>query len=157
MSTLQQHAQHNPYAQYASPVMHHYVPPAATPGSASAGPAASPTVRHAQPTLSTAGTVAPNDTFTQPTPTSASQPQTPATQTQSTPLIAQGDWTKNLVHLAKTAELKCVSAFSVQPPPFLMKLRFCLQKACTYVTTTYCPYHICTGNARYKEQSPTRY
>lgn len=26
----------------------------------------------------------------------------------STPLLATGDWTKNLVHLAKTAELKCV-------------------------------------------------
>ena len=26
----------------------------------------------------------------------------------TTPLVAQGDWTKNLVHLAKTAELKYV-------------------------------------------------
>ena len=29
------------------------------------------------------------------------------------PILATGDWTKNLVHLAKTAELKCVSLFSL--------------------------------------------
>ncbi|KAA1469238.1 hypothetical protein DENSPDRAFT_834812 [Dentipellis sp. KUC8613] len=36
---------------------------------------------------------------------SASAPAAP-TQVQAQPLVAQGDWTKNLVHLAKTAELK---------------------------------------------------
>ncbi|GBE81673.1 hypothetical protein SCP_0400440 [Sparassis crispa] len=35
---------------------------------------------------------------------SAASPSTSATA--SAPLLAQGDWTKNLVHLAKTAELK---------------------------------------------------
>jgi hypothetical protein len=32
-----------------------------------------------------------------------------STNAQSTPLVATGDWTKDLVHLAKTAELKYVS------------------------------------------------
>ena len=41
------------------------------------------------------GTIAPHETTTQPAQTSA-------------PLVATGDWTKDLVHLAKTAELKCV-------------------------------------------------
>ncbi|KAH9950324.1 hypothetical protein B0H21DRAFT_567733 [Amylocystis lapponica] len=31
-----------------------------------------------------------------------------APSSSSAPLLASGDWTKNLVHLAKTAELKCV-------------------------------------------------
>ncbi|KAF7986600.1 hypothetical protein HWV62_26380 [Athelia sp. TMB] len=39
------------------------------------------------------GTIAPHETTTQPAQTSA-------------PLVATGDWTKDLVHLAKTAELK---------------------------------------------------
>ncbi|KAG6829876.1 hypothetical protein H0H92_003221 [Tricholoma furcatifolium] len=52
--------------------------------------------------------IAPQDTthHHQPTP----QPQQPQQQQpqagQSTPLVATGDWTKDLVHLAKTAELK---------------------------------------------------
>jgi hypothetical protein len=38
---------------------------------------------------------------------SASTPQAPAQAGKSTqPLVTQGDWTKNLVQLAKTAELK---------------------------------------------------
>lgn len=39
------------------------------------------------------------------------------------PLVAQGDWIKNLVHLAKTAELKYVSSFVVRG--FIRLLRFC--------------------------------
>ncbi|KAH8099609.1 hypothetical protein BXZ70DRAFT_1009010 [Cristinia sonorae] len=36
----------------------------------------------------------------------ASSSSSNGTQQQQTPLVAQGDWIKNLVHLAKTAELK---------------------------------------------------
>jgi len=52
---------------------------------------------------------------------STSTQQAPAqagkSSTQQQPLIAQGDWTKNLVQLAKTAELKyvqlpCVSMYT---------------------------------------------
>lgn len=42
------------------------------------------------------GTIAPHETTKQPA------------QANTTPLVATGDWTKDLVHLAKTAELKCV-------------------------------------------------
>ncbi|KAG6888147.1 hypothetical protein C0995_010316 [Termitomyces sp. Mi166 len=49
--------------------------------------------------------IAPQDTTHHPhTPQSQSQPQPQAST--STPLVATGDWTKDLVHLAKTAELK---------------------------------------------------
>ena len=64
--------------------------------------------------------VAPKDTQHQPQPQQQQQPQ-PQPQSQqpqqqaaaqgsgtSAPLVATGDWTKDLVHLAKTAELKCV-------------------------------------------------
>ena len=33
----------------------------------------------------------------------------------STPILATGDWTKNLVHLAKTAELKSVPFLTPYP------------------------------------------
>lgn len=39
------------------------------------------------------------------------QSGTSAQASTSTPLVAKGDWTKDLVHLAKTAELKCVPEF----------------------------------------------
>ncbi|KLO07325.1 hypothetical protein SCHPADRAFT_836893 [Schizopora paradoxa] len=65
------------------------------------------------------GTVAPADTYNQPQPTAAPTASTsqqtagpstvtagPSLSSSSAPLVAQGDWTKNLVHLAKTAELK---------------------------------------------------
>lgn len=42
------------------------------------------------------GAIAPLDTTTQPA------------QANASPLVATGDWTKDLVQLAKTAELKCV-------------------------------------------------
>lgn len=41
----------------------------------------------------------------------------PGTSSSSTPLVAQGDWIKNLVHLAKTAELKCVFVLVYSSPP----------------------------------------
>jgi hypothetical protein len=59
-----------------------------------AGPSAPPTtqVMNAGPSASTS--VAPLDTAAQPA------------QANASPLVATGDWTKDLVHLAKTAELK---------------------------------------------------
>ncbi|KAF7778443.1 hypothetical protein Agabi119p4_2788 [Agaricus bisporus var. burnettii] len=62
-------------------------------------------------------TVAPQDTTRQPPqPPAQQQPQQPtttanavagpSTSAPTTPLVATGDWTKDLVHLAKTAELK---------------------------------------------------
>lgn len=39
-------------------------------------------------------------------PTNNTNPAGPSTSAQATPLVATGDWTKDLVHLAKTAELK---------------------------------------------------
>jgi hypothetical protein len=73
-------------------------------------------------------TVAPQDTTRQPQatpqPPAQQQPQQqnavagPSTGAQSSPLVATGDWTKDLVHLAKTAELKYVSdsvIFAVAP------------------------------------------
>ena len=51
----------------------------------------------------------------QPPPPPQQQPQQQAAQGSSTsaPLVATGDWTKDLVHLAKTAELKCVFIINV--------------------------------------------
>ncbi|KAL5532842.1 hypothetical protein ACEPAF_4616 [Sanghuangporus sanghuang] len=105
--------QGNPYLQY-PPVMHHYVPPQSPAHPPVLPPQHQPQPQQQQqtPTMP-AATVAPSDTYTrdvQPHTTgSSSQGQTPAqaqNQNHSTPLVAQGDWTKNLVHLAKTAELK---------------------------------------------------
>ena len=69
--------------------------------------------------------VAPKDTQHQPQSQSQPQqqpqiqPQQPQQQaaqgssSTSAPLVATGDWTKDLVHLAKTAELKCVFIIDV--------------------------------------------
>ncbi|KAF5368785.1 hypothetical protein D9615_010394 [Tricholomella constricta] len=76
----------------------------------------SPPGTHLQPQVinGNAG-VAPQDTTHQPTPQPHhQQPSQPATGTSTpTPLIATGDWTKDLVHLAKTAELKYVPRFGL--------------------------------------------
>lgn len=47
------------------------------------------------------------------TPTTASGSTQPAPSSKT--LVATGDWTKNLVHLAKTAELKYASNMSIEP------------------------------------------
>ena len=79
-------------------------------------------VHYTPPTANPFTHVAPNDTQhqpqsqpqqlpqPQPQPTQPQPPQQQAAQGSSTsaPLVATGDWTKDLVHLAKTAELKCV-------------------------------------------------
>jgi len=66
--------------------------------------------------------VAPKDTQHQPQPQPQQQPQPQPQQPQqqpaqgsatTAPLVATGDWTKDLVHLAKTAELKCVFIIDV--------------------------------------------
>ena len=53
----------------------------------------------------------------QPPPQPQQQPQPQAAQGSGTsaPLVATGDWTKDLVHLAKTAELKCVFIIDISP------------------------------------------
>ncbi|KAH8117104.1 hypothetical protein DFH11DRAFT_1687865 [Phellopilus nigrolimitatus] len=77
--------QHNPYGAY---VMQHYAPQNTAPPQQPQQPQ--------PPTPANATTVAPSDTYTQQASGSG----------QQSPLVAQGDWTKNLVQLAKTAELK---------------------------------------------------
>jgi hypothetical protein len=71
-------------------------------------------VHYTPPTAHPFTHVAPKDTQHQPPqqPQPQLQPQQQAAQGtgSSAPLVATGDWTKDLVHLAKTAELKCVFA-----------------------------------------------
>ncbi|KAI5122216.1 hypothetical protein M0805_002705 [Coniferiporia weirii] len=88
--------QHNPYAQYA-PVMQHYMPQVPAPTlQQQQQQQQQPLTPTSAPTPAPTTTVAPNETYT----------LQAGGSNQSTPLVAQGDWTKNLVHLAKTAELK---------------------------------------------------
>lgn len=54
------------------------------------------------------------------TPTTASTSTQPAPS--SKPLVATGDWTKNLVHLAKTAELKYGPNTSIEPEGIVIDL-----------------------------------
>ncbi|EJD02160.1 uncharacterized protein FOMMEDRAFT_124435 [Fomitiporia mediterranea MF3/22] len=103
--------QHHPYIQYA-PVMQHYVPPQSPAHPQVTQQQQQPPPQQTPTPVPPATTVAPNDTYTQqhanasPTQTQTQLQAQAQNQNQSTPLIAQGDWTKNLVHLAKTAELK---------------------------------------------------
>jgi hypothetical protein len=53
---------------------------------------------------------------------------TPPTQANVSPLVATGDWTKDLVHLAKTAELKYV----FPPCPCFFFLLFFFPFGCCY-------------------------
>ncbi len=75
---------------------------------------------HQQPPLNITH-VAPKDTQTQSVQghqqsTTAVVVAAPSTSAQASgPVIAKGDWTKDLVHLAKTAELKWVISFFVFP------------------------------------------
>jgi len=61
--------------------------------------------------------VALNDTQTQPIHQQPAVPVQPVASTSAQPttpggaIIAKGDWTKDLVHLAKTAELKSVLSY----------------------------------------------
>ena len=79
-------------------------------------------VHYTPPTAHPFTHVAPNDTQHQPQSQTQQQPQPQLQQPQqqvaqgsstSAPLVATGDWTKDLVHLAKTAELKCVFIIDV--------------------------------------------
>lgn len=47
----------------------------------------------------------------------------PSSSNPSQPVLASGDWTKNLVHLAKTAELKYVPLSPIPPPLFVLPAR----------------------------------
>lgn len=56
------------------------------------------------------------------------------------PLVAQGDdWTRSLVHLAKTAELKCVLVFIFLKTALIPLL---LQKARPHASSTYGTYFV---------------
>ncbi|THH08318.1 hypothetical protein EW145_g2789 [Phellinidium pouzarii] len=93
--SLHQH-NHNPYA-YGASVMQHYMPAQGTAQQPVPAPHQPQPQSQQQPsTPGSAGTVAPGETYS----------QQAGGQNQQAPLVAQGDWTKNLVHLAKTAELK---------------------------------------------------
>ena len=77
-------------------------------------------VHYTPPTAHPFTHVAPKDTQHQPQSQAQQQPQQPQPQPQaaqgsgsSAPLVATGDWTKDLVHLAKTAELKYVFILDV--------------------------------------------
>jgi hypothetical protein len=70
-------------------------------------------VHYSPPTAHPFTHVAPKDTQHQPQPQPQQQTQAPQQQaaqgsSSSAPLVATGDWTKDLVQLAKTAELKYV-------------------------------------------------
>jgi hypothetical protein len=66
---------------------------------------------YAGPSTSHGGTgITPQDTAQQ-QPAGAQGQQLPGASGGALPLVATGDWTKDLVHLAKTAELKWGSLF----------------------------------------------
>lgn len=90
-------------------------------------------VHYTPPTALPFTHVAPKDTQHQPQSQAQPQPQPQQPQPQqlqqqqaaqgsgsSAPLVATGDWTKDLVHLAKTAELKCVFIIVVSPDPLIV-------------------------------------
>ena len=86
-------------------------------------------VHYTPPTAHPFTHVAPKDTQHQPQsqPQPQPQPQQPQQQAAqgsgpSAPLVATGDWTKDLVHLAKTAELKCVFYSSMSHSSWLVYL-----------------------------------
>ena len=56
------------------------------------------------------------------TTTAGSSAQASSSAAAHSPILATGDWTKNLVHLAKTAELKCVPATSSYLPSLTLPL-----------------------------------
>jgi len=74
------------------------------------------------------------------TPTTASTSTQPAPP--SKPLVATGDWTKNLVHLAKTAELKYGPNTSIEPEGMVIDF-FPPQEACPHSATPYCAHSFC--------------
>lgn len=69
-------------------------------------------------------------------------------------IIAKGDWTKDLVHLAKTAELK-----SVFPSRscLLLYLIFFFKKARANTAAAYGPYFECSCEFRTKVESYSRF
>lgn len=64
--------------------------------------------------------VSPQDTTHQPQQNQQLQQGAGLVPGSSTPLVATGDWTKDLIHLAKTAELKYVHlSFSEKSPNYV--------------------------------------
>ena len=90
MSHLQHHHHHQQHPQYV-----HYTGPTVQVINSNAG-------------------VSPQDTTHQPQQNQQQQQAAGLIPGGSTPLVATGDWTKDLIHLAKTAELKYVILVSSQ-------------------------------------------
>ena len=90
--------------------------------------------------------------FPMATPTTASTSTQPAPP--SKPLVATGDWTKNLVHLAKTAELKYAPNTSIEPEKIVIDL---LQEACPHPATPYRAYSFCARVLGTEEQGDSRF
>lgn len=66
-------------------------------------------------------------------------------------IVASGDWTKDLVQLAKQAELKCVASSSVF---YALLIRFCVvQKTRFDTSTTHCAYPFSACNLGRKIES----
>lgn len=116
---------------------------------------------HAPPPVNTT-TIAPKDTTKQPPP-QIQQPQQPqsnngANAGTSVPLIATGDWTKDLVHLAKTAELKSVLDFVFSPSAECSSWANCLsreQKTRLDTATSYSTYSFSACHLGAEKQSNT--
>ena len=85
--------------------------------------------------------------FAMATPTASTSTQPAPT---SKPLVATGDWTKNLVHLAKTAELKYVPNTSIEPEKIIKDLFS--QEAWSHSATPYRAYSFCARIVGTKEQ-----
>lgn len=107
--------------------------------------------------------VAPKDTQHKLPEQPGQQPQQPpqvsaqaaqASGSAPTPVVAKGDWTKDLVHLAKTAELKCVSTpfvafLALRTVPPVLDL---FQKACIDTAATHCSHPVGTCLSRPERQ-----
>jgi len=90
--------------------------------------------------------------FPMATPTTASTSTQPAPP--SKPLVATGDWTKNLVHLAKTAELKYAPNTFIEPEKIVIDLS---QEACPHSATPYRAYSFCARVLGTEEQGDSRF
>ena len=149
-------SQHIPQQHHPQPHYVHYTPPTAHPFTHVA-----PKDTQHQPQSQPQQQPQPLQQQQQPQQTQQPQQQAAQGSGSGTPLVATGDWTKDLVHLAKTAELKCVFIIDVslvvagrylhsyRSVPLLhlsQKLTISLssQKTCAYIATTYRSYLICS-------------
>ena len=90
------------------------------------------------------------------TTTAGSSAQASSSAAAHTPILATGDWTKNLVHLAKTAELKCVClSLPCRRPPHAHRRR-CAPVHRPPVCRTFAAYPGCLGWWRFHPSITTR-